>query len=224
MNMARSSPVQNSRFLTTGDSRVDAGREPVQMGWYEFAATFCKDKQVLDVGCGMAQGLAVLKRCAAMAYGIDRDPRLQSSDVRIMAIEDVPSDSVDVAVCIDVIEHVEEDLEFARQLCRVAREQVLLSTPNWVVDRCIGRYHVREYMPHELVGIFEKFGRVDIYKGTGDGAVRCRVRHRKAYEALNRLRASPLTGFPARLFNHMLPVSARIHSAQFIRVLLQRGR
>jgi len=218
MTALAKSQIQNPGFQTTGDVAVDTGREPLQMGWYEFAAGFCQGRTALDVGCGMGEGLALLKRAASRATGIDLDPRLANESVKTLRIEDVPSKSVDIVVCIDVIEHVEEDIKFAEELMRVARQDVFISTPNWTVSKCKWPYHIREYMPHELQSILGRYGKLEVFKGSIDGAIHYPVNFPGAYALLNRLRVNPVTGFLARVFNRLLPMSARIQAAQFIRV------
>lgn len=78
------------------------------------------------------------------------DERLRKPNVEFSDIKDVESKSVGVRTCIDVIEHVEENLDFALELVRVARQDVLVSTPNWTVSRCKWPYHICEYMPRQL--------------------------------------------------------------------------
>lgn len=217
------SAVQNANYKMTGDIKVDTGREPVQLGWYKFSSRFCAGKNVLDVGCGMGEGLAILSQVARTARGIDRDERLKKPSVEIKDIKDLEAKSIDVITCIDVIEHVEEDIDFARQLVRVARHELLISTPNWTVSRCKWPYHVREYMPHQIYRIFRPFGIVEMYKGNYDGTIHYKVKHFWAYATLNLLRVFPLTSQVIRVINHFLPDPARIHSSLFLHVRLGTG-
>lgn len=221
--MARSA-IQNPNFQITGDVDVDTGREPVQLGWYEFAAEFCRGKDVLDVGCGMGEGLERLARTANAVRGIDLDERLRKPNVDILDIKDAKSKSADIVTCIDVIEHVVEDLDFVKELVRVARHEILVSTPNWVVSRCSWKYHVREYMPHEISNIFKPYGTIEMFKGNYDGSGHFKIKYPWAYSVLNHLRVFPLTSFLARLVNHFLPASAKIRSALFLRVRLTSPR
>ncbi|MGE0420512.1 MAG: class I SAM-dependent methyltransferase, partial [Acetobacteraceae bacterium] len=134
-----------------GDVSVVAGRGPGQMGWYQFAADhLVAGKSVLDVGCGLGAGLALLAKPARSVKGQDLDPRLARPEVMIGPIEEIQDKSYDVLTCIDVIEHIEQDEAFVQQMGRVARETVFVSTPNWTASRCQWPYHVREYTPRQL--------------------------------------------------------------------------
>lgn len=214
------SHVYNPDFKQAGDTDVAAGRAGTQNGWYEFAATFCAGQKVLDVGCGLGKGLEILSRSASHAQGIDMDDRLERPDIQKMDIAEMQSNGFDSVVCIDVIEHVEDDRTFVDNLARVARKQILLSTPNYTASRCQWPYHVREYMPHELFELFAPIGKIEMYKGPQYGDIRHRVRHYDAYVLLNRLRIRSLTGFLVRVYNKMLPDRARIQSHTFLRVHL----
>jgi methyltransferase family protein len=81
-----------------GDKHPAKGREPLQMGWYEYAASLVTGKSVLDVGWG---------------------------SVEIHDIAAVPDRAFDVVVCIDVIEHVQDDVSFVQHLVHVGLKRWL---------------------------------------------------------------------------------------------------
>jgi SAM-dependent methyltransferase len=170
-----------------GDEGVLDGRKPLQMGWYEFAAALAKGQKVLDVGCGSGSGLRLLSSTANEAVGIDLDPRLEGDglDIRNQSICELPSKSFDLVVCIDVIEHVEDDKTFVKQLARVARKGFLISTPNFAVSRNKWPYHVREYIPYELEHLVSAFGKLAVYGGDSHGNIRQEIRRRRTYYFLN---------------------------------------
>jgi SAM-dependent methyltransferase len=198
---------------SVGDVSVDAGRGPGQLAWYRFASRFIAGKTVLDAGCGLGMGLDILRKHALGAAGQDLDPRLARQDVTIGPLENIPSKSVDVVVSIDVIEHVPDDAGFVRQLGRIARQAVFVTTPNWTITRCTWPYHLREYTPLEFETLLRQIGKVQLYKGNGAGTLVHPVRYRRAYHALNRLRQFPLTAFSTRCFSRfLLPEPARLHS------------
>jgi SAM-dependent methyltransferase len=203
-----------------GDESVEAGRFPGQLPWYRFATRFVEGKTALDVGCGLAKGLEILQGAAAKAEGIDLDPRLARSDVKICGIEDIPDKSYDVVVSVEVIEHVEKDVEFVQHLGRVAREGVLVTTPNWTLTRCEWPYHVREYTPRQLYRLLSSIGQVSLYKGDSTGSVSEPVRYRQLYDLVNDLRAWPPTAFPTRVVNHLMPRKWRLwgHNAAWVEI------
>lgn len=203
-----------------GDTDVIAGRGPGQMGWYEYAAAhLVAGKSVLDVGCGLGLGLDVLARTASSAHGQDLDPRLARPDVTIGHIEGFADKSFDVVTCIDVIEHVEPDAEFVRQIGRIARETVFVSTPNWTLSRCTWEFHVREYTPRHLRTLLGSIGRVEMLKGEPSGYENWPVNDR-VYDLLNDARIWPPTAFAARCFSRVLPPSWRLlaHLGAVVRV------
>lgn len=209
-----------AKIRTVGDASVEAGRGPGQLGWYRFASRFVRGKTVLDVGCGLGQGLDILKQNARQARGQDLDARLRRPDVTIVPLEDIASKSVDMVVSIDVIEHVEDDEGFVRHLGRIAREAIFVTTPNWSVTRCTWPYHLREYTPRELADLLGRVGRVQLFKGNGPGTLVHHVTYPAAYHALNRLRVLAMTAVPARCFSRLLPLPARLysHNAALVRV------
>ncbi|RLA39400.1 MAG: hypothetical protein DRR42_27265, partial [Gammaproteobacteria bacterium] len=121
---------------------------------------------------------------------------------------------------IDVLEHVLEDLDFVENLQRVAQHQILLTTPNYTASRCNWPYHIREYMPHQLVDLFSKKGTVTLYKGTSNGIHIYPVKYQGTYFLFNKLRVHPATSFLARCWNYVIPQSMQILSHLFIRVEL----
>jgi 2-polyprenyl-3-methyl-5-hydroxy-6-metoxy-1,4-benzoquinol methylase len=129
---------------------------------------------VLDVGCGLGYGLDVLAIKAASVTGIDvdekaiawctarelgRNPRLDGFhhyDGDRLPFDD---DSFDVVTSIDVIEHVPDYHAFVRELCRVARRAVVISTPNRRPEHTNpdgtprNHWHLREWSREELAAI-----------------------------------------------------------------------
>src|SRR5262245_34438606 len=98
------------RFKTAricGDDGVEAGRQPIQMGWYSLAASLVQGMSVLDVGCGVGDGMVVISKHATSVAGIDLDVRLRRPDldIQVRDITDVPDKSFDAVVSVDVIEH-----------------------------------------------------------------------------------------------------------------------
>ena len=202
-----------SLVRTVGDVSVEAGRGAGQLGWYRFAARFVAGKSVLDAGCGLGKGLDILRQSAVSARGQDLDPRLDRDDIHIGPLDEIPSKSVDVVVSMDVVEHVEDDGAFVRNLGRIAREHVFVTTPNWSITRCTWPYHLREYTPREFEILLCQIGKVSLYKGNGGGTLVHPVSHPAAYHAMNSLRQFPLTAFPTRCFSRLfLPEALRLHS------------
>lgn len=125
-----------------------------QLHWYKHASQFVKGKWVLDAGAGSGYGLMVFREAGA-AFAAGFDPLPLSEDVQQGIIEAYDNASFDIVTAMDVIEHIEDDVSFLRNLLRVARECVFLSTPNWNVSKACNPFHAREYTPLELAALLQ---------------------------------------------------------------------
>ena len=98
-------------------------------------------RSVLDIGCGLGEFLEQVGRMhprIEMA-GIDIDERClavarEHVDARFVkaAVERLPfgDESYDLVTAIDVIEHLENPMQFLREALRVTRAQAVFVTPN----------------------------------------------------------------------------------------------
>ncbi len=172
-----------------GDESVESGRGPGQLPWYEFAATIIRGKTVLDAGCGLGLGLEILRRSNKQVFGQDLDPRLERPGIKIGPLASIPSG----------------------KLCRVAKDVVFVTTPNWTITRCQWPYHIREYTPQELEELFKPFGSVALFKGNSSGSIVYPVRHARLYHVANAMRYGRYSSFVTRCLNKLMPATWRIH-------------
>lgn len=143
----REKPVVHMERLTP-ETRAMLPNE-CQRYWYEFVANYVRGLSVLDVGAGTGYGIPLLAAGGASSVGgIDLLPA--GPGVVLRDVADVPDGSCDVATCLDVLEHVEDDAAFLGHLLRVSRLAVFFSTPNWDRFHCVNPFHVREYTADEL--------------------------------------------------------------------------
>lgn len=131
---------------------------------YWWAAGLVPGKRVLDAGCGLAYGSAILAQAgAAEVIGVDSaEPVVEAAQARMagrVRIEhgdvgrlDFPADSFDVVVCFEVIEHVQNSDAVLDELARVLRPGgvVALSSPNRDAYAQGNPHHVHEFRPDEL--------------------------------------------------------------------------
>jgi ubiquinone/menaquinone biosynthesis C-methylase UbiE len=136
---------------------------------YWWAADYVEGRRVLDAGCGIGYGAALMlaagagsvagidlaedvvaAAAAAAPAGVDFD----TGDVRALPYGD---DTFDVATCFEVIEHVDDQAATLAELARVLAPGglLLLSSPNRDVYTPGNPHHVHELIPAELEAMLE---------------------------------------------------------------------
>lgn len=159
-------------------STLDAPMEvPVQVAAYELATKryLMDGDKVCDVGFGLGYGLRIMAEKAGELAGIDIDRRavararsLMDKVPRITGVmrydgQTIPYDagSFDVVTCIDVIEHVPDYVGLIKEMVRVSRRVVLVSTPNRLPENTgtdgkpRNHWHLREWSFWELDDILK---------------------------------------------------------------------
>jgi len=149
------------------EQRLEWEARQCQAHWYRFVAERCKGMTVLDVGAGGGYGMDILRPAAWNVWGIDPGPC--GPQVAKIPLELIASRGVDVAVAMDVIEHVGPTFgdawEFLAHLLWVAREFVFFSTPNynWESARLQNLHHFLEFTPGELLQMVRHFDTHDAF-------------------------------------------------------------
>lgn len=143
-NIRRPEPFDYSDDLT-------AGRADLQADGHFFLDTLFDGCTVLDVGAGLGKSKERIKRNTVTTWDIDA--RLgEHCDI---AGGSMPVGTWDVVTAFDVIEHVQDDVEFLVQMYSRARLGVFVTTPNWHITHCNeakggSTHHWREYTKKEL--------------------------------------------------------------------------
>ncbi len=137
---------------------------------YDFATQFCKNKTVLDLGCGSGYGSYYLKTYGAKnVYGIDL-----SQEAADYCREAYPSchfkqgratnttyknNSFDVVVCFELIEHLSEQEELMNEIKRILKKDgiLIMSTPNKDTFPRGNPFHIRELTEKEYLHLLNKF-------------------------------------------------------------------
>ena len=134
---------------------------------YLFALGFCEGKDVLDLACGEGYGTALIGTVAKSVQGVDSSPetieharRSYGTDTVAFTVGDALSpplkdDSVDVVVCFETLEHVDDHDRLLAECARVLRPggTLVLSTPDRDVYSAAGphnEFHLREVNSSEL--------------------------------------------------------------------------
>ena len=146
------------------------GRTDEQKFWHQFVGNLYKNKRILDVGAGLGLSKARLGVNGNSVTLQDVAPNLPI-DLNC-SIDHVLDDAFDVVTAFDVLEHVEKDTDFLTQLTRIAKENVVFTTPNYNISKNANPCHVREYTPEEIVELVKPY-KVECYligNGKGDNA------------------------------------------------------
>jgi SAM-dependent methyltransferase len=126
-----------------------------------------QNPRILDVGCGTGANLKMLARFGR-AEGVDisqqavdfcRERGLDS--VKLGAVEELPyeTDSFDLVTALDVVEHLDDDVEGLREMRRVLRPEgrVLLFVPAfmflWGVQDDVSNHRRRYTLPGLLTAV-----------------------------------------------------------------------
>jgi SAM-dependent methyltransferase len=157
---------------------------PVQLEAYLLAAGkhVAPGDKVLDIGFGLGYGLIALGINAGEVSGLDVDPTVlayvksllegKHPKLKSLGLYDgydtkFPDGSFDVVTCVDCLEHVEDYHRLLKELLRVSRKGVFISTPNRRPEHTNSDgtpknyWHLREWNHEELKEIMEKHGPVE---------------------------------------------------------------
>lgn len=134
---------------------------------YEYAKPFIVGKRVLDVGCGLAYGTALMAESALDIIGLDYDQlTIDDNQKRYSAIKnlsfkrgEIPplpfeDNSFDVVTAFQFIEHIERRKEFMKECLRVLKPggRMMVTTPNVKKSLARNPFHVHEYSFDEIKG------------------------------------------------------------------------
>ncbi|MBL7859055.1 MAG: class I SAM-dependent methyltransferase [Cyclobacteriaceae bacterium] len=141
--------------------------------------------QVLEVGCGEGRGVSLLLDKASDFTAVDKIklviealqqkyPTGRFLSMNIPPLSGLPDNTYDAVVSFQVIEHINDDFLFLKEIHRVLKPGgiALLTTPNRSMSLSRNPWHIREYLPHELKTLAEKiFPHVEMKGITGNEKV-----------------------------------------------------
>ena len=163
---------------------------------------------ILEIGTGMGYGVEVIAPKATRYISIDKELPAQINQLENVEYYDmeVPpigfeNCSFDAVVSFQVIEHIEKDIDFVREVARVLRPEgkFVVSTPNAPMSLTRNPWHVREYNADELRNLLEcHFSKVEAYGVVGNEKV-------MEYYRKNRQSVRKITRFDVLNLQHRLP-------------------
>jgi SAM-dependent methyltransferase len=178
-------PTPDEDLGFTGERYVPAVGDQIQHEHYHrylFALGFCKGKEVLDIACGEGYGAALLGTVASSVLGVDHEEETVFHAERNYASENVTfaigratsfpisSEAVDVVVCFETLEHVDDHDRVLAECARVLKPGgiLILSTPDRDVYSAGGphnEFHVREVNAEELERLVQEHFRYCAFGG-----------------------------------------------------------
>ncbi len=124
---------------------------------------------VLEIGCGAGRGLEAILSKAKTYTAIDKNEKLiallqqkypshRFINANIPPLSYIDSNTFDRVISFQVIEHIEEDDFFLKEIKRVLRTggKLIFTTPNKDLSLTRNPWHVREYTASELLKLVKK--------------------------------------------------------------------
>jgi ubiquinone/menaquinone biosynthesis C-methylase UbiE/glycosyltransferase involved in cell wall biosynthesis len=177
-------PLPDRKLEFTGERYVSGIEGPIQHEHYHrylYAAQYCVGKDVLDIACGEGYGSVVLRQVAREVIGVDADQTAIDFATRAYAREGlrylqgdatrlpIASESVDVVVSFETIEHFTDHDAFLADVTRVLRPGGLLiiSSPNTITyseePEYNNPFHLKELDREQFRDLLRsRFARVEI--------------------------------------------------------------
>ncbi|MHB8397100.1 MAG: class I SAM-dependent methyltransferase [Thermoplasmataceae archaeon] len=139
------------------------------------------NKEVVEVGCGHGfVTFLISQRCKSVTgYDIDKPAidyaeemrrKFNVQNVKFVSYDGTfrdGSNTFDVAISMDVIEHVPNPTQYLKEIYKILKPGgvLLVGTPNGMIankNKCIirthSRFHIMEYTPSELVSFLQQAG------------------------------------------------------------------
>jgi SAM-dependent methyltransferase len=165
---------------------------------YVIATGYVKGN-LLEVGCGEGRGIDWLLPKISHYSAIDkiapvveqlqkRYPQASFVSGNIPPLADFADNTFDSVVSFQVIEHIQNDRFFLKEIHRVLKPGgiALLSTPNRPMSLSRNPWHIREYTPAELSSLAREFFTSVEMKGVG-GNEKVMTYYNRNKESVNRM-------------------------------------
>ena len=167
---------------------------------------------ILELGCGAGRGMELVASVADDYTGIDKNtqllemlskqyPTFKFLERNIPPFDRIPDNTFDYVITFQVIEHIEDDEFFLREINRVLKKggKAILTTPNIKLSLTRNPWHVREYTGEELRSLLAKhFEQVEMKGIYGSNPV-------NEYYEKNKASVAKITRFDIFDLQHKLP-------------------
>jgi len=167
---------------------------------------------VLELGCGAGRGMELVAQAADNYTGIDKNSDLLAShrkqypnftflEQNIPPFKGIEDNSFDYVITFQVIEHIEDDHLFVKEIKRVLKPngKAIITTPNIEMSLTRNPWHVREYTAQEMENLMLKhFEKVALFGILGSNEV-------NEYYEQNRASVQKITRFDIFNLQYKLP-------------------
>ena len=124
---------------------------------------------VLEVGSGEGYGIEELSKYADHYIAVDKyktniaenlykKNKISFHQIDVPPLTNINDESIDFVLTFQVIEHIQNDLDFLKEIYRVMKPgaKLILTTPNKKMSLSRNPWHIREYTPKEMSNILER--------------------------------------------------------------------
>ena len=167
---------------------------------------------VLEIGCGEGYGISELAQFSKKYIGVDKFDTFISEEIKknndivfhkmeIPPLLNIEANSIDFVVTFQVIEHIQDDHYFLKEIFRVLKPggKLLLTTPNKLMSLSRNPWHIREYTPFEMKDILSRyFAKTQVNGVYGNDLV-------MEYYKKNKESVKKITRFDIFNFQYILP-------------------
>jgi SAM-dependent methyltransferase len=174
---------------------------------YKAASEYVKG-DIIELGSGEGYGIKLLAPLAKRYLAVDKfdtdisgQQNVEFSKQLLPSLTGIHDNSFDFAVTFQVIEHIQDDKFFIREIHRVLKPggMLLISTPNRLMSLTRNPWHIREYTSQELANLLKSvFSSVEMKGVYGNEKV-------MEYHLKNKASVEKITRFDILKLQYRLP-------------------